>query len=180
MRSDDSLSEVLWKTLVYNGETFEKFEVSSDGRIRNIKTKRVYKTWINHKGYEQVCVSLGSTGKKKVFKIHKAIAETFIPNPEHKPEVNHKDGNKLNNSVSNLEWVTSVENMRHASNSGLLNPQRGTTHTLSKLTVEDVVYIREHYIPRDSEYGARALGRKFNIHHSNILDIIHGVSYVNV
>lgn len=179
-RSDNSLSEILWKTLVYNGETFEKFEVSSDGEIRNTKTKKAYKTWINHNGYEQVCVSPRSAEKNKVFKIHKAIAETFIPNPEHKPEVNHKDGNKLNNNVINLEWATGSENMIHASKAGLLNPQRGINNSLAKLTSEDILYIRKNYIPRDSEYGARALGRKFNVHHSTILDVVHNISYANV
>lgn len=65
--------------------------------------RRYYCEIILHKG-----------GKRKTFKVHRLVAETFIPNPECKPEVNHKDGNKLNNHVSNLEWVTSVENKRHA------------------------------------------------------------------
>ena len=174
------MSEVVWKTLVYHSEKYDRFEVSTDGRIRNSMNKRDYKTFVNKRGYEQVCVSLGSTDKKKVFKIHRAIAETFLPNPDNKPEVNHKDGDKLNNALYNLEWATGAENMRHASASGLLNIKKGTEVYNAKLTAQDVLYIRENYIPRHSQYGARALGRKFDVNHSTILDIINHIAYVNV
>ena len=174
------MSETIWKTLVYQGNVFEKFEVSTDGKIRNAKTQKVYKTFVNKEGYEQVCVSLGHTDKKKVFKIHRAIAETFISNPENKPEVNHKDGDKLNNHVWNLVWMTSSENTRHAYENGLASARRGVDHPLAKLTEEDILYIRENYIPYDSVYGARALGRKFGVNKNSIRDIVSGKSYVNV
>lgn len=115
--------DIQWKTLVYNGEAFDKFEISTHGEIRNSITGKIYKTWVNHKGYEQVCVSLGSISKKKVFRIHKAVAETFIPNLDKKPQVNHKDGNKLNNNVTNLEWATNSENMKHAYETGLVDTE---------------------------------------------------------
>lgn len=174
------MSEILWKTLIYNGELFERFEVSTDGQIRNAKTVRIYKTHINHEGYEQVCVSLGSRNKKKVFKIHKAIAETFIPNLDNKPVVNHKDGNKQNNYVANLEWTTTSENIKHVYDFGLKKPLCGIDNPASKLSTSDIFYIREHYVPRDSNFGARALGRKFEVAHSVILDIINRRTYVNV
>ncbi len=65
------------------------------------------------------CVNLAKNNKHYVARIHRLIAETFINNPESKPQVNHKDGNKLNYSISNLEWVTRSENVRHAFQSGL-------------------------------------------------------------
>ena len=164
----------------YNGETYDNFEISDDGQLRNVKTGTIYKQHINKEGYNQVCVSLGGRNKKKVFKIHKAVAETFIDNPENKSDVNHKDGNKQNNTIYNLEWMTSKENMKHASQNGLLKPLYGTDNPGAKLTKEDVIYIREHYIARDPVYGSRALGRKFNINHDSILNIIKGISYINV
>ena len=165
---------------MYDNETYEKFEVSNDGRIRNANTQRVYKTCVKKNGYVQICVSLGSRTKKKVFKLHRAIAETFIPNPEKKPEVNHKDGNKNNNQVINLEWATCAENMRHAYTSGLLHPKRGVDNPLSKLTKDDVLWIRSVYVPRDRIYNSVALGKKFGVHHSIILDIINHKSYTDI
>lgn len=58
-------------------------------------------------------VNLYKNGKNKIKKIHRIVAENFIPNPENKPEVNHIDGNKQNNKVDNLEWVTKSENVKH-------------------------------------------------------------------
>ena len=128
----------------------------------------------------QVCVSLGSRERKKIFKIHRAVAETFIPNPENKQQVNHKDGNKQNNTVLNLEWATPKENMEHASKTGLLHPLSGVDSNSAKFTKEDILYIRENYIAYDNEYGTRALGKKFNVNHETIRNIIHYNTYTNI
>lgn len=173
------MTDIVWKTLVYQGNEYIKFEISNDGQLRNTKTGHVYKTCINKKGYEQVCVSLGSKNKK-AFKIHKAVAETFIPNPDCKQQVNHKDCNKQNNHVDNLEWVTNAENMAHAANNGLTTRVYGVDNPQSKLSVDDVIYIREHYIPHSSEYGSRALGRKYDVDHKIILDVVKMKSYTNI
>jgi hypothetical protein len=65
------------------------------------------------------CCSLSSNNKRKTFNIHRLVAETFIPNPDNKPEVNHINTNKKDNRASNLEWSTRKENMRHAKENGL-------------------------------------------------------------
>ena len=72
-------------------------------------------------GYKKV--ELVKNGKKKSYKVHRLVAMAFIDNPENKPQVNHIDGNKINNHVDNLEWVTSSENCIHAYNTGL-NPNK--------------------------------------------------------
>lgn len=98
-----------------------KYEVSSTGKVRSNnylghgKTKEM-KPWDNG-GYQRV--TLWSGGKKANRLIHRLVAEAFIPNPENKPEVNHKDGNKYNNRADNLEWSTRKENLDHADNTGL-------------------------------------------------------------
>lgn len=168
-----------WKTLRYNGETYENFEVSDDGQLRNVNTGTIYKQHINKEGYSQVCVSLGGRNKKKVFKIHKAVAESFIENPENKNTVNHIDGNKKNNAYNNLEWATLSENIKHAFDTGLNKQKKGSDSDYAKLSEDNVKYIREHYIPYDLEYGTRGLGRKFNVHHETIRDVIYNNTYKN-
>ena len=174
------MNDNIWKTLVYQGKIFNHFEVSNNGQIRNALTKKIYKLFLNKYGYFQVCVSLGSTKNKKTFKIHKAVAETFISNPDNKETVNHIDGNKQNNSVDNLEWATYSENSQHAHRTGLVNHPCGVNSSSAKLTQEDIIYIRKNYIPYDCEYGTRALGRKFNVDHETIRDVIKNNTYKNI
>lgn len=90
---------------------YEKYKISNKGEVENIKTGRILKKDASRKYYEVV---LSSNGKTKKYAIHRLVATHFIPNPENKPQVNHKDGNKLNNNVSNLEWVTRSENILHS------------------------------------------------------------------
>lgn len=77
--------------------------------------------------------------------LHRLVAGTFIPNPKGLPEVNHKDLDKWNNDVSNLEWVTRGENMRHAVLNGAVKSLRGSAVLSSKLTEDQVHDIRVRY-----------------------------------
>ena len=96
--------EEVWKDI----EGYEGlYEVSSFGRVRNSKSKRIRKQNLV-KGY--LMIGLSKDGKKKVFSVHRLVALNFIPNPEEKPEVNHLDEIKTNNNVDNLAWATSKEN----------------------------------------------------------------------
>lgn len=85
------------------------YEVSSYGRVRNSKTYRILKHWTTF-GYLMV----GLSGRKK-FYVHRLVAETFIPNIEKLPQVNHKDEDKTNNRVDNLEWCTAKYNINYGS-----------------------------------------------------------------
>lgn len=93
----------------------------SDGKTRRLKGMLLSpgpNSWNRH----YLTVNLSKCGKIKPHMVHRLVADAFIPNPDNKPEVNHIDGNKKNNEVSNLEWVTHQENMKHASESGLWRP----------------------------------------------------------
>lgn len=85
------------------------------------------------------------TGKKKTVSVHRLVALMFIENPENKPEVNHKNGNKTDNKVNNLEWNTPTENSQHAYDTGLKKGAKGETNNKSVLTETDVLEIRKLY-----------------------------------
>ena len=98
------------------------YEVSKDGQVRLAANHQVKVQHVDKWGY--LYLSLRENKKDKYRFIHRLVALCFIPNPENKPEVNHIDGNKLNNHVSNLEWATSQENENHALDSGLITPRK--------------------------------------------------------
>lgn len=92
------------------------YAVSDCGEVYG-KTNKLLKHDITHDGYHRV--TLYKNNKPKHYPIHRLVAEAFIPNPEDKPTINHIDGNKANNSISNLEWSTRSENSQHAFDNGL-------------------------------------------------------------
>ena len=91
---------------------FPDYQVSSWGRVYNTYTERFINPEETEKGYLRVDL-YEQSGNRTHKKVHRLVAEAFIPNPDGKPQVNHKDGNKKNNSYTNLEWVTDAENKEH-------------------------------------------------------------------
>jgi hypothetical protein len=142
-----SVSSEEWRDIKgYEGE----YEVSSFGNVRSIKNNKILKP-SNKKGYQGVCFWIKGMPKAKRYLVHRLVATAFIsdpPTPQH--QVNHIDGNPSNNYVSNLEWVTPLENTRHSIevlkvckiNSG--NFQQGSKHNASKLTEDDVKWILDN------------------------------------
>lgn len=98
-------------------DTNGQYKVSNTGKVKTAKTERILVPAIDERGYERVC--LFKKDRERRYKVHRLVAITFLPNPEGKKQVNHKDGNKRNNCVSNLEWVTNEENMHHSRVNGL-------------------------------------------------------------
>jgi hypothetical protein len=94
------------------------YSVSDKGRVRNNRTGKILKPIKTTKGY--VKVNLRVDGREINIQVHRLVAIAFIPNPENKPEVNHKNGIHDDNRLSNLEWVTQEENLRHAYDTGLV------------------------------------------------------------
>ena len=108
-------AEVVWKTI----DEFPSYLISNQGDVKNKRTGYIKKPGVGKRGY--VVFSMEKEGKLYLRTQHIMLARTFIPNPLDKPYVNHKDGNKQNNSMDNLEWVTAGENLLHARRTGLHN-----------------------------------------------------------
>lgn len=97
---------------------YHGYMVTSDGTVyRKGPAVKPLKQSISEKGYPVVYLSFN--GKTKAAKVHRLVAELFVPNPERKKEINHKDGDKLNNKANNLEWCTRSENVKHSYEAGL-------------------------------------------------------------
>jgi hypothetical protein len=166
---------MIWKDVV----GFENyFKISNHGDIYSYRSARVLKRVKDKSGYLTLPTKIGGReGKDYCFKIHRLVAIAFIPNPKGKPCVNHKDGDKENNHISNLEWCTVKENTQHAFDTGLSKALKGEKNVGSRISQVDADTIRLVYTPYCRTYGARALGRRFGISHSNILKVINGISY---
>lgn len=142
--------------------------VSANGNVYG-KNRNFMKLTVGKDGYRHTIVN----GKNK--NAHRMVAEAFIPNPRNLPCVNHKDGNKLNNAVTNLEWCTHSENTIHAYKNGL--EKAGELCASSKLTQTEVDYIREKHKRRDKKFGTNALAKHFGVDRSTISDIVANKSW---
>lgn len=125
----------------------EHYLVSSYGIVKN-KEGETIKAKPNHKGYLFLCIGRPVSERKR-YSIHRIVATAFIPNPKNLPQVNHKDANKLNNHVDNLEWCTNKENSIHAQAHGLIKGFVGEKHPLATLRNDHVIEIRETKLTKD-------------------------------
>ena len=149
------------------------YAVSSLGRVKNIKRGKVRKIFPGTGGYWRVV--LRRNGKQKNFSVHRLVAQEFIGFSD-KPEVNHKDGDKNNNAVSNLEWTTHKENSDHAIDTGLWSPV-GEDNQNAKLNLSNVHWIK--YLLGQGAVGAR-LAKVFGVQPAAISKINVGRSWSHV
>ena len=185
------IQDEVWKDI----EGYEGlYQVSNFGNIKSlprirhngkgtyIQKEKLLKQTFTSTGYKKV--ELCKDGKRKGFKVHRLVAIAFIPNPDNKPEVNHIDGNKINNNIDNLEWVTSSENTIHAYETGL-NPNK------KELDEKEIIYmycelnmtmqeIAKHFnVPiksikrrlEDNEISIKTLSEQKNTFHLDELDL---------
>lgn len=133
----------VWKTV----PGWDKYEVSNLGRVRRAKpgkstrVGKVLRPALNTCGYEQV--KLCDNGREWNVRVHRLVAIAFLGNrSDTHTDVNHIDGDKLNNSASNLEWCTRGDNIRHAHANGLASDRKGESHPRAKLNEMQVRVIR--------------------------------------
>ena len=175
--------EEKWKDI----KGFEGFyQVSNFGRVKSLggwcgsakRREKIRATSLTKDGYAKV--RLMHQGKDKTMRVHRLVAEAFIPNPEGKTTINHIDGNKENNRVDNLEWADRTEQMIHAYDIGLKTSIVGSSNVNAKLTDDQVREIRKLYVPYSREFSTVALAKKYGVTNRVIGLIVNGKAYKNV
>lgn len=141
---------------------FPDYFITQQGSVESSRTGKILKGRLDKNGY--LLVNLYKDRQSYTRKVHRLVAEAFIPNPDNKTQVNHKDGNKSNNHVINLEWSTQSENMRHAYRNGLnhiSDLQRKRTSEINKVKLKGA-YTWSH--PEYGQFlgGQRELSRLYN------------------
>lgn len=137
----------------------KQYLASSEGRIKGIRSGKIKTFHMHRTGYWSVNLC-NLDGSNKPTRVHRLICATFHDNPENKPQVNHLDGNKLNNAAWNVEWSTCKENNNHARATGLMVP-------VFKLSESDVAFIIENYW----SIGSNALQERFGISRTRVYTI---------
>jgi len=166
----------------YNMETYKnelfkdiegqegRYAISNFGRVWSYRKKNNIPKFLKkdiRNGY--YAVKLGKYGKK--MSIHRLVALAFIDNPENKEYVNHIDGNKLNNHIDNLEWVTAKENIHHAQINGMIPFKTYPIFRRQKISIEDASEICEAYAT--GMFTQRELAKKTNLSLGRINQLIH-------
>ena len=145
-----------------------RYSVDENGNvfshIRNIKLKPRISSW----GYHHITLA----GKTR--KVHRLVAEAFLPDFLDKPQVNHIDGNKLNNHISNLEMATSSENLLHAFRTGLHVSLKGENHGSAKLSAVNVIIIKR--LLREGRKNS-SIAKEFGVNRKTIYDIKSGKTW---
>lgn len=136
----------IWKDI----EEFSKYKVSNFGNIKSKKTGRILKQQLNEKKYCVISL-IDDSKEKRTCRVHRLVAYVFIKNPHNLPQINHKDGNKMNNNVDNLEWCDNSYNQKEAYRIGLKQ-----TKAVIQLDLNDN-YINEFY---NCTEAAKALNLK--------------------
>lgn len=167
---------VRWKDIKgYEGH----YQISDSGLVRSLKSDKLLTlSRLTKCGYRKASLSKG--GKAREFRIHRLVAETFVPNPHKKETVNHIDGDKLNNDASNLEWSTRSEQVYHSYELGLKKPIRGASNKNAKLTDNQVREIRKAYVRQSREFGTVALAAKYGVTSRVIGLVVNGKSYRHI
>lgn len=149
----------------------ELYSISNYGNVKN-KQRLLIKGIC--KGYNNIVLS--KDGIKKTFILHRLVAEHFIKNPDNKKQINHKDLNKLNNNVSNLEWCTPKENMTHAKEKGVMKSiaKYNEYHPKSKLTNQQALEIRELH---KNGYKNNQLAVMYNVSKNCMSRLLRNITY---
>lgn len=163
--------EEIWKDIP---DWENLYQISSIGRIKSVRYNKFRKSVIGIRGYHTI--SLWNKRFNQTLYVHRLLAQLFIENPDNKTCVNHKDGNKLNNNLNNLEWVTYSENNKHAFDTGLKisNNKFGTQSKRGIFNKTDLHEIKNMV---NSGLNNKQIAEKFQVDSSTIQKIVSGKHY---
>lgn len=150
----------------------EDYKITKSGKIFSVLTNKFLKPDYSCKNYGKVKLMDRRTGRPTSYFIHRLVAIQFLKNPRNLPEVNHKDGNHLNNSVYNLEWCTAEYNKRHAIETGLYKTEEDSP--CAKLTKDQVIEI---YKLGEQNLTKTAIAKQYNVSDSLIGEILRGIRW---
>ena len=171
MEDSRDLIEEIWKDIKgYEG----LYQISNFGRVKSFvkKEPKILKCGLTGIGY--YTVNLCNAKNRSSKKIHRLVAEAFIPNPNNLPCINHKDGNKLNNYFGNLEWCTSSHNNKEAYRLGLRKPLKGKNNYYSKKLMTKI-YQYDLYGNFIKEWESQSsIQRELGFWQQNINKCVHG------
>ncbi len=155
------------------------FSISNTGKVYSKRTNRILKTLFSKIGYEIFTTKIGGRkGINKCFKVHRLVAEAFLPNFENKRCVNHKDGIKTNNHISNLEWASYSENNKHAYTTGLKVALKGENNANAVLTEQDVKFIKT--LREVEGIGKRKISTCLNLPLHAVSNVLRGNTWKHV
>lgn len=183
MEESKSIIEAWRPVRAFGGD----YLASNLGRVRSLSRmsygevymipERILRSSVNKKtGYETVNLYKG--GKCARYYVHRLVAETFLENPSGFTDVNHKDGDKQNNKLSNLEWVTRSENKIHSFRTGIAKTTKGEQNWKAKLTTTHILTIRQLW--NSGKYTRHRLGEIFSVETPTITNIINKKSWKHV
>ena len=152
---------------LYINEEPTRYLINTDGQIYSEIRKKFLKPFKNPNGY--MLVDINHYGFSYTRQLHRLVALTFIPNPDRLPTVNHKDGNKENNAVDNLEWMSLGDNVRHAWSTGLAKPRYGTDNPANVYTEEQIHMVCQ--LIEIGEYSNKRIADEVGVNLSLIRDI---------
>lgn len=162
------------RKLIYNGKVYNDFSITKHGEVKNLKTNHVYKTSYTKQGYCVVYLPMGKRGSVKAVRVHKAVAETYIPNPNNFPIVHHKDENKGNPDWTNLEWTTQKKNTEYHLNELSKKTEYYNNRKLNKDDIEKIKYYKS------INKSNKEIAKIFNVSTTTISNLINGIYYKEI